>query len=147
VKNRGYIYLEMKIKGDTKRTLISVLLVSAIIGFIFLSSLWTDTDFGVAGYVFLLIFFSFIVGLVIVFLRLVGVIKNRKRLFYNFLGVLNVSIPVLFFICLVFQGLWGPGSFSFFYLAMFSLQLVFGVFILWDIFLIGRRTSEIEEMK
>jgi hypothetical protein len=134
----------MKIKGDIKRTLISLLLVSAMIGLIFLSSLWTDTDFGVAGYVFLLILFAFIVGLVTVFLRLVGVIRNRKRLFYNFMGVLNVSVPVLFFICLLFQGLWSPGSFSFFYFGMFSLQLIFGVFILGDIFLVGRRTSEIE---
>jgi hypothetical protein len=135
----------MKIKGDIKRTLISLLLVSAIIGFIFLSSLWTDTDFGVIGYVFLLIFFGFIVGLVTVFLRLIGVIKNRRGLFYNFMGVLNVSIPVLFFISLfISRSSEGSGSFSFFYLAMFSLELVFGVFILVDIFLIGRRISEIE---
>ena len=79
----------MKIKGDIKRTIISLLLVSAIIGFIFLSSLRTDTDFGVAGYVILLIFFSFITGLVTVFLRLVGVITKRKRLFYNFMSSAN----------------------------------------------------------
>lgn len=124
---------------NLKNTLISILITSALLGFvIFLCNLATDSDFGGFGYIFLLIFFGFIAGLIAVFLRLICLIDTRSLL-YNFVGTFNLTIAFCFFVWGALAHLLG----SIFSLTMpvgiiFFCQFLIGAFILVDIYIIDR---------
>ena len=141
------ISYDNKMKANTKNTIISLLIIVAILGVvIFLSSLATDTDFGGSGYVFLLIFICLISGLITVFLRLIRLIKNTETLLYNFIGTFNLTIASIFFIWEAFLRL-RNGSFTAinFFGVIFIIQLLLGTFILFDIYKINRIFSKTDK--